>query len=123
MRNRTACAIMSLLGCLLFTSMAAGQSAKAKQIDELVQPLARTEQFSGVVLASENGQVIYEKAFGMANAELKVPNTVNTRIGIASVTKPMTSIILLRLLEEKKLALEDKVSKFIPDFPNGEKIT
>jgi CubicO group peptidase (beta-lactamase class C family) len=101
-----------------------GQSvATAKKIDELIAPVAATNQFSGVVLASENGKVIYEKAFGMANVELNVPNTVNSRIGIASITKPMTSIILLRLIEEQKLTLEDKLSKFIPDFPNGDKIT
>ncbi|MGD9589092.1 MAG: serine hydrolase [Pyrinomonadaceae bacterium] len=99
------------------------QTSKANRIDELLLPLARSGQFSGVVLASENGKVIYEKAFGMANAELKVPNTVNSRIGIASITKPMTSVILLRLIQEEKLGLEDKLSKYIPDFPNGEKIT
>ena len=109
-----------LIGSAQFTF---AQSATAKKIDDLIRPLAETNQFSGVVLASDNGKIVYEKAFGMANVELKVPNAVNTRIGIASITKPMTSIILIRLLEEKKLSLEDKVSKFIPDFPNGDKIT
>ncbi|HVF30724.1 MAG TPA: serine hydrolase domain-containing protein [Pyrinomonadaceae bacterium] len=99
------------------------QSGVAKKIDELVQPLARNGQFSGVIVASQNGTVIYEKAFGMANAELKAPNTLGSRIGIASITKPMTAIILARLIESQKLALDDKLSKFIPDFPNGEKIT
>lgn len=108
---------------LVCGAFAFGQISKAKRIDELIAPVAHTGQFSGVVLASENGKVIYEKAFGMANAELKVPNTVNSRIGIASITKPMTSVILLRLVQEGKIGLEDKLSKFIPDFPNGEKIT
>lgn len=99
------------------------QALKAKRIDGLLLPLAGSGQFSGVVLASENGKVIYEKAFGMANAELKVPITLNSRLGIASITKPMTSVILIRLLEVGKLSLEDKLSKFIPDFPNGDKIT
>ena len=109
---------------LLFIAQAAfGQNAKAKKIDDLISPLAKSGHFSGIVVASENGKVIYEKAFGMANADFKIPNALNTRIGIASVTKPMTSVILLKLLEENKLKLDDPLSKYIPDFPSGDKIT
>ena len=42
------------------------------------------------ILAAENGKVIYEKAFGLANADFRISNQLNTRIGIASITKPMT---------------------------------
>ena len=99
------------------------QSSKAAKIDEYVSLFAKDNQFAGVVLASENGKVIYEKAFGMANADYKIPNQLNTRIGIASITKPMTVVILNRLVESGKISLDDKLSKYIPDFPNGDKIT
>ena len=99
------------------------QSDKAKKIDELIAPFAATNQFSGVVLASEDGKVIYEKAFGLANADYKIPNQLNTRIGIASITKLMTNVILYRLIESNKIALADKLNKYIPDFPSGDKIT
>ena len=102
---------------------AAGQNAKAERIDKLVSGLARSGHFSGTVVASENGRVIYEKAFGIANADFKIPNATNTRIGIASITKPMTAVILLRLVDEGKIKLDDPLSKYIPDFPSGEKIT
>lgn len=88
-----------------------------------MKPFVQANQFSGVVLASENGKVIYEKAFGLANADYKIPNQVNTRIGIASITKLMTSVILTRLIEQNKIAAADKLAKYIPDFPNGDKIT
>ena len=88
-----------------------------------MNPFASSSQFSGVVLASENGKVIYEKAFGLANADFKIPNQLNTRIGIASITKYMTSVILNRLIESNKIAPADKLNKYIPDFPNGDKIT
>ena len=116
-------AIIFVLCVFLLTQTSPAQSSKAKQIDAYITPFARANQFSGVVLASENGKVIYEKAFGLANADFKVPNQLNTRIGIASITKLMTVVILNRLIEEKKIAPEDKLSKYIPDFPNGEKIT
>jgi CubicO group peptidase (beta-lactamase class C family) len=99
------------------------QSDHAKKIDELMRPFVAANQFSGQVLAAEDGKVIYEKAFGLANADYKIPNQVNTRIGIASITKYMTTIILTRLIEGQKIALADKLNKYIPDFPNGDKIT
>ena len=108
---------------LLFTQAAFGQNAKAAKIDMLISGLAKTGHFSGTVTASENGKVIYEKAFGLANADFKIPNAPNTRIGIASITKPMTAVVLLRMVEEGKVRLDDPLSKFIPDFPSGEKIT
>jgi CubicO group peptidase (beta-lactamase class C family) len=111
------------LGLLLFSSAVFSQSDKAKKIDDFIAPFVKADQFSGVILASENGRVIYEKAFGLANADFKIPNKPDTRIGIASVTKPMTGVIVNRLLESGKIANSDKLSKYIPDFPNGDKIT
>src|SRR5215212_1033693 len=115
--------LTSCLALLLVASTTFAQTGKTKKIDELIKPFAASNQFSGVVLASENGKVIYEKAFGLANADFKIPNQPNTRFGIASITKPMTGVILTRLIEEKKIAAEDKLSKYIPDFPSGDKIT
>src|ERR1044071_8720904 len=120
--NKTKLTFFAL--CLvLLSSNAFAQSNKAKKIDELIEPFVKVQQFSGVVLASENGKVIYEKAFGLANADYKIPNQLNTRIGIASITKQMTAVILSRLIAENKIAIADKLSKYIPDFPNGDKIT
>jgi CubicO group peptidase (beta-lactamase class C family) len=118
---KTLLAILSIVAILSPTGFA--QSDKAKKIDEFMSPFVTSNQFSGVVIAAENGKVIYEKAFGIANADYKIPNQLNTRIGIASITKQMTSVILSRLVETNKLALADRLNKYIPDFPNGEKIT
>ena len=115
--------LASLLILASLPSTGFAQTDKARKIDEFIKPFAASNQFSGVVLASENGKVIYEKAFGVANADYKIPNQLNTRIGIASITKYMTSVILNRLIEGNKIAPADPLSKYIPDFPNGEKIT
>ena len=101
---------------------AAGQN-KAKKIDEFVRPFVDAGQFSGVVVATEHGKIVYEKAFGWANAEFKIPNAKDTRIGIASITKLMTAVIRTQLVKEKRISLDDKLSKYIPDFPSGDKIT
>jgi len=108
---------------LLLLVSAAPQPKKVAEIDTYLAPLVKARQFSGVVLASYKGQVIYEKPFGMAQAELGVPNRADTVFGIASVTKPMTMTVALRLIEEGKLGRQDKLSKWLPDFPRGEQIT
>jgi CubicO group peptidase (beta-lactamase class C family) len=100
-----------------------GQTTKVQKIDEFLTPFVKNKQFSGVVVASENGRIVYEKAFGTANADFNIPNQTNTRIGIASITKPMTMVILNRLIEARKISLADRLEKYIPDFPNGDKIT
>jgi CubicO group peptidase (beta-lactamase class C family) len=108
---------------LLLPLSVAAQTNKVAELDAYINPLARANQFSGVVLASYKGKVIYEKAFGKAQAELGVLNQPDTVFGIASVTKPMTMTIALRLMEEGKLGRQDKLSKWLPDFPQGDQIT
>ncbi len=115
-----------MISCLVvvFSShLINAQSDKAKKLDNFLTPFAKANEFAGVVVATEDGAVIYEKAFGLANADFKIPNQTNTRIGIASVTKQMTLVILTRMVEARQISLADKLSKYIPDFPNGNKIT
>ncbi|MEK7856836.1 MAG: serine hydrolase domain-containing protein, partial [Acidobacteriota bacterium] len=112
-----------MIAMIAIGSVGYGQSSKAVKIDRLVSGLAASGHFSGQVTASENSKIIYDKAFGLANADFKIPNATNTRIGIASVTKPMTSVILFRLIEAGKIKLEDPLSKYIADFPSGDRIT
>src|SRR5262245_36227989 len=121
--NKAKWIFASWLVLSLFSLTTPAQTDKTAKIDELIKPFAASNQFSGVVVASENGKVIYEKAFGLANADYKISNQLNTRIGIASITKYMTVVILTRLVESRKVALADTLSKYIPDFPNGDKIT
>ena len=95
----------------------------AEQIDAYVKPFVDAGQFSGCILAVHDGKVVYERAFGKADVERRVPNTMETRFCIASVTKSMTRALAIRLIEEKKLAPTDSIAKWIPDFPRGNEIT
>lgn len=108
---------------ILFSIPTPAKTTTSRAIDDLVSSFAKRDFFYGVVLAEENGRITFEKAYGMANLELDVPNRTDTRIGIASITKPMTDIILFRLIQEQKITLEDTVASFLPDFPDGDKIT
>src|SRR5262249_17616783 len=65
--------------CLILTLFAQtdfAQAEKAKQIDEFMKPFVAANQFSGQVVAAENGKVIYEKAFGLAKCRLQNPEPV-----------------------------------------------
>ena len=98
---------------------------RAKRIDELMTLYHKYGQFNGVILVAERGQVVYERAFGQANLEWGIPNTLDTKFEIASMTKPMTALLIMQLVEEGKIRLDGKVSDYIPYYPRetGTKIT
>jgi len=59
----------------------------------------------------------------LANYEHNVPNTPQTKFRIASLTKSFTAMAVLQLQEQGILNINDSIGKFIPDYPNGDKIT
>ena len=75
------------------------------------------------VLVARGGEVIYRKAFGMADLELKVAMVPENVFRIASLTKQFTAVAILQLHEKGLLNIDDDIKKYIPDFPSTEKIT
>src|SRR5688500_13172158 len=106
---------------LLATSHSA--ATLEQQIETYIKPFRDMQTFSGVIYAARGEKVVFAKAYGMANYEHSVPNTLETRFAIASITKPFTGFILERLVAEKKLSMDDKLAKWVPDFPNASEIT
>ena len=94
-----------------------------QRIASRVQAYADAGLFSGVVLVSKGNDKIFEQAFGLADRQLNVPNSTTSEFQIASLSKPITAVAVLRLIEEGKLSLSDHISKTVPDFPSGDKIT
>jgi CubicO group peptidase (beta-lactamase class C family) len=94
-----------------------------QRIDTHLGPYLEIDHLSGTVLIARDTKVVYEKSFGFANHEVQVPNTPATLFCIGSINKPLTIVILARMIEAKQLALSDKLSKFLPDFPRGDDIT
>ncbi len=68
-------------------------------------------------LISKNQEIIYKKAFGLANLELNVPMETDNIFEIGSMTKQFTAISILMLVEEGKLNLDDEITDFIHDYP------
>lgn len=99
------------------------ESALESRIDAHLRPFAEAGHLSGVLLVARGGDVLYEKAFGLANREHGVPNTPRTRFAVASITKPMTVVLAARLVEQGRLRREDPLARWIPDFPSADAIT
>jgi CubicO group peptidase (beta-lactamase class C family) len=87
------------------------------------RPLVDNGHLSGQLLVARNGKVIVERSYGFANRELKAPMTPETRMCIASITKPMTMLVAFRLMERKQIAYNDSIARWIPDFPSADRIT
>ena len=92
-------------------------------LNQYVQAEFKIKEFNGTVLVMQKGKVLYKKAFGMADREWNVPNTIETKYRIGSVTKQFTAACIMQLAGQGKLSVDDKLSKFIPDYPKGDSIT
>ena len=93
------------------------------KVDAYIQPYLEGNNFSGAVFIARKGKVLVSKGYGMANYEFGAPNTPRTKFHIASVSKPFTAAAIMILQERRLLSTNDPLTMFIPDYPNGDKIT
>lgn len=116
--------LASLLAVFLLPSFALAQDHAAK-IQEMLALAHKYRQFNGSALVAENGKVVYEGAFGMANMEWDIPNTPDTKFRLGSITKQFTATVILQLVEQGKIKLNGKLSDYLPDYRKdvGEKVT
>lgn len=96
---------------------------KVKHIDSMLSLKASMHLFSGTVLVYDHGKTILHKAYGWQDADKKIVNTKQSIYQIYSVTKPFTSTMILMLVEQGKLSLDDKLSKFYPKIYGADGIT
>ena len=95
----------------------------ANRFEAYLKPFVETGNFSGTVLVARNGHVLFRHSYGMANYELQVSNSPETRFHIASLSKAFTAAAILQLQEQGRFSVADPLSRFVPDFPNGDRIT
>jgi len=75
-------------------------------------------KFSGAALLAKDGKPIFTAAYGMADREKKIPNTLNTKFRVGSMNKMFTAVSILQLVQAGKIALSDPVGKYLTDYPN-----
>lgn len=113
----------TLLAVLLSPMMLLAQKNYPKLLDDYMKAQANIKEFTGSVLLMQKGKIVYEKAFGMADREWNVSNTIETKYRIGSITKQFTAACIMQLADEGKLSVDDKLSKYIPDYPKGDSVS
>ena len=89
--------------------------AAAKQ--NIAQEVA-ADNFAGAVIITKNGSQVFAEAYGLADRERKIPNTLKTRFRIGSMNKMFTAVATLELAKAGKLDVKDPVGKYLTDYPN-----
>lgn len=92
-----------------------------KQLEARLDVIQKDVQFSGTVHAAK-GNEVFSKSYGYANRSEKISNSLDTRYGIASGSKPITAAAICVLVEQGKLTFETKLSMYLDDeFPSFDK--
>ncbi|HUE82355.1 MAG TPA: serine hydrolase domain-containing protein [Pyrinomonadaceae bacterium] len=92
--------------------------ARADQVDDYVERQLRELHIPGLSLAVvRNGTIIKARGYGLANVEGNVPSTKDTVYEIGSMTKQFTATAVMMLVEEGKVSLDDKITKYFPVAP------
>jgi CubicO group peptidase (beta-lactamase class C family) len=98
-------------------------TSMSARVDPIFAAWNRPDSPGCGVGVSRNGAVIFERGYGAASLERRVPITSSTVFPLASVTKPFTAMSVLLAAERGLLSLDDDVSKYIPDWSNRERVT
>jgi CubicO group peptidase (beta-lactamase class C family) len=96
---------------------AAVKAYYANAIQPMYQSMLLNRGFNGSILMAKNGEIVFEDYRGMINFRTKEPITSTTPFHVASISKTFTATVVLKLMEEGRLSLEDRVEKYLPDFP------
>jgi CubicO group peptidase (beta-lactamase class C family) len=92
---------------------------RVKGIDSVISFYHQKNQFNGTALIQNEGKVMYEKGFGLANKELNIANTGQTQFRIGSTSKQFTSMLIMQLVNENKLSVSDTIGKYLPGYIHG----
>jgi len=124
-----ALAFAAVLAALAVVAHEASGGAAARpeivgQMDALLSGAYRPGAPGAAVLVMKDGMPLLRKGYGLANLELGVPIRPEMVFRIGSITKQFTAVGILMLVKEGKLALDDEITRFLPDYPtHGQKIT
>ncbi len=89
-------------------------------VDKFLSEQVGEDKFSGVVLIAAADKPIFLKAYGLANKETKTPNNLETKFNLGSINKTFTRVAIGQLVRQGKISFDDKLGKFLPDYPNKE---
>lgn len=104
---------------VMFVSAAAVWAQHTSGMDEAVRAHAVDDKFMGAVLVARGDVILFDRAYGWANLEWRVPNTTETKFRVGSITKQFTAAAVLRLAEQGKLSLDDSLAMYVTVAPEA----
>jgi CubicO group peptidase (beta-lactamase class C family) len=115
--------VMGMMGHPAAPPESSGNSAGsdeelAARVDEHVAKMGGPDAYSGAVLIAHNGQIILEKAWGMADSERQDSNRGDTQFCVGSMNKMFTAVAILQLVQRGRLTLDKPIVTWWPDYPN-----
>lgn len=112
-----------LAGCLIVSTNLLSQDFNRSKMDSLLALIEENQKGMGSVSIFQDGEEVYQKAFGYASLDPEVEASQETKYRIGSISKTFTAAIIMKLVEEGALTLDTKLSEFYPDIVNAEEIT
>lgn len=110
-----------ILSTLLLVQISYSQDIS--KLEEILKAYSSQYKFNGTVLVAHKGKILLDKGYGYRNLKDSVKHDPNSIFQIGSVTKQFTATVIMKLQEKKKLSVNDKLSKYFPDYPKGDSIT
>ena len=92
---------------------------KLERVGDYLRDQAATGKIPGaILLIQQHGKPVYHEFFGVRDVATKLPMTDDTIFRLFSMSKPITSVVAMQLIEEGKFFLDDPIAKYIPSFTN-----
>ena len=95
-----------------------GESDLTLALSKKLEDDAAADRFAGTALVAKSGKPVFAQAYGLADREHKLPNTLKTRFRIGSMNKMFTATATLQLAQAGKLSLDDPLGKYLTNYPN-----
>lgn len=115
--------LLFLLFVLTSFQVNAQKNASYKKLDNYFSQLDAHNRFMGNVLIMKGDKVVYQNEIGFSDKEKNKKHNAGSIFRVGSITKTYTATLVLKLVEEGKLSLDDKLSKYFSDIKNADKIT
>lgn len=103
-------------------SLGFAQNINTQKLDDYFKALDENHKVMGSFAIADKGKIIYTKTIGFSDVESKRKADINTRYRVGSITKTFTAVLVMKAVEDKKLALDTKLSRFFPNIKNADKI-
>lgn len=100
-----------------FSAFAQDHAEKIRAFEQFAEARMKAQKMPGLSVALMHGEFRWSHGFGLADVENEVPARADSSYRMASVTKPMTAVAVLQLVEAGKIDLDAEVQTYVPYFP------